>query len=128
MVSRISPIACRRQLQAFFTLLMMAFSAQASAPKEAIVCTKEPRTAWVGEQKIRKMFNEGQYAKVFFKISKGNCYEFYAIGKDNSTTEAYYDPVTMAEVRFNRITSDVRMASKSPTQAATTPSAKSTLP
>jgi hypothetical protein len=128
MMPTIFPAAYHRQLMVLSALLMAAFTAQASAPKEAIVCTKEPRTAWVGEQKIRKMFNEGQYAKVFFKISKGNCYEFYAIGKDNSTTEAYYHPVTMAEVRFNRVTSDVRMTSKAPTQAATTPAATSTLP
>ncbi len=124
MMPTISPIACRRQLIALSTLFMAAFTAHASAPKEAIVCTKEPRSAWVGEQKIRKLFNEGQYAKVFFKISKGNCYEFYAIGKDNSTTEAYYDPVTMAAVRFNRVTSDVRMESQTTTQPAAAPALK----
>lgn len=124
MMSTLSPVACHRQLLALLALLMVVFTAHASAPKEAMVCTNEPRTAWVGEQKIRAMFNEGQYAKVFFKISKGNCYEFYAIGKDNSTTEAYYEPVTMATVRFNRLTSDVRMESLTPTQPAATPAVK----
>jgi hypothetical protein len=124
MMSTLCPAAFLRPLLALSTLLMMAFPAYASAPKEAMVCTKEPRSAWVGEQKIRAMFNEGQYAKVFFKISKGNCYEFYAIGKDNSTTEAYYHPVTMAAVRFNRITSDVHMESQTPTQPAATPPVK----
>jgi hypothetical protein len=116
MMSTLSPVAYHRQLLALLALLMGVFTAHASAPKESITCTTAPQAYWVGEKKIRKMFNESQYAQVFFKVSKGNCYEFYAIGKDNSTTEAYYHPVTMAAVRLNRITSDVHMDSQTQTK------------
>lgn len=81
----------------------MMSNAYASPPKESIKCTDAPRTAWVGESKIRQAFDEGKYLKVIFKTSRGNCYEFYAIGKDGSIVEAYYDPVTMDLVRFNRV-------------------------
>jgi hypothetical protein len=76
--------------------------AQASGPVESLVCTSAPRTDWVGEKKIRQAFGESAYAKVFFKVTKGNCYEFYAIGKDGSVVEAYYDPVSMKPVRISR--------------------------
>jgi hypothetical protein len=76
--------------------------AQASGPVESLVCTSKPRTSWVGEKRIRQAFGESAYAKVFFKVTKGNCYEFYAIGKDGSVVEAYYDPVSMQPVRISR--------------------------
>lgn len=83
---------------------LMAQAAQASNPKDFLKCTTAARTTWVGEAKIRDVFEEKKYAKVFFKVSRGNCYEFYAIGKDNSIVEAYYDPVTAEPLRFNRVT------------------------
>jgi hypothetical protein len=77
--------------------------AWASAPKETIVCTHAAKSFWLGEKKIRKVFGEENFVQVFFKISKGNCYEFYAIGKDGSAVEAYYEPVTGERIRYNRI-------------------------
>ncbi|MGB4117815.1 MAG: PepSY domain-containing protein [Polaromonas sp.] len=81
---------------------LACISVYASGPVESLVCTSAPRQKWVGESKIREAFGESAYAKVFFKISKGNCYEFYAIGKDGSIVEAYYDPVSMRPVRISR--------------------------
>jgi hypothetical protein len=40
---------------------------------------------------------------VKFKISRGNCYEFYAIAQDGSVVEAYVDPVSGERVRYNRV-------------------------
>lgn len=95
-----------------FRLIFLAVSAsyllvpsvQASNPKDALKCTTAAKTTWVSEAKIREVFEEKKYTKVFFKVSRGNCYEFYAIGKDNSIVEAYYDPVTAEPLRFNRVT------------------------
>jgi hypothetical protein len=81
---------------------LAGISAYASGPIESRVCTSAPRQQWVGESKIREAFGESAYAKVFFKVSKGNCYEFYAIGKDGSVVEAYYDPISMRPVRISR--------------------------
>lgn len=83
--------------------LLAPLGADASSPAESVKCTQAPRTAWVSEARIRQHFGESQYVRVVFKTSKNNCYEFYAIGKDGSTVEAYYDPVSMALVRFSRV-------------------------
>jgi hypothetical protein len=84
-------------------VLLAPYGAYASSPAESVKCTHAPRAAWVSEARIREHFGESQYVRVVFKTSKNNCYEFYAIGKDGSTVEAYYDPVSMALVRFSRV-------------------------
>ncbi|OYT87976.1 MAG: hypothetical protein CFE43_21430 [Burkholderiales bacterium PBB3] len=83
--------------------LLAPAQALASSPAESVKCTNAPKTTWVGERRIRAHFDESQYVQVFFKVSKHKCYEFYAIGKDGSTVEAYYDPVSMKLVRYSRI-------------------------
>lgn len=87
----------------FFSLASQAY---ASPPKEFIQCTSAPKSTWVSEARIRQVFDESKYAKVFLKLSRGNCYEFYAIAKDNSIVEAYYDPVTSNLIRHTRIAPD----------------------
>ncbi|MBS1145362.1 MAG: PepSY protein [Proteobacteria bacterium] len=77
--------------------------AWASSPAEKLVCTKSPRSDWMPEAKIREIFGEKNYSLVKFKISRGNCYEFYAVGNDGSIVEAYYHPVSGAQLRFNRV-------------------------
>jgi hypothetical protein len=84
---------------------LLSFNTQASTPKEFLQCTTASKDTWVGEKKIRQVFDANTYAKVFVKISRGNCYEFYAIGHDSSVVEAYYDPVSTDLVRFTRISS-----------------------
>lgn len=86
-------------------VLLVPHGADASSPAESVKCTHAPRAAWVSEARIREHFGESQYVRVAFKTSKNNCYDFYAIGKDGSTVEAYYDPVSMALVRFSRVES-----------------------
>lgn len=75
----------------------------ASWPAEKLVCTNAPRSDWMPEAKIRAIFGDQQYALVKFMVSRGNCYEFYAIGKDGSVVEAYYHPVSGEQLRFNRV-------------------------
>jgi len=78
--------------------------AQASAPAEKIICTQAPRSAWLPEARIRAIFGEQNYTVVKLKVSRGNCYEFYAVHRDGSVVEAYYQPVTGEVVRYNRVT------------------------
>ena len=61
---------------------------------EESVCTVRPGAAWLGEEKIKAIFGVREYVKVEFKVSKTNCYEFYAIRKNGDVVEAYYHPVT----------------------------------
>lgn len=80
-------------------------AAEASSPAEKLVCTQAPRAEWMPEQKIREIFGDKEYALVKFKISRGNCYEFYAIHRDGSVVEAYHHPVSGAVMRQNRVSS-----------------------
>ena len=80
-----------------------AGAAQASSPKERVVCTTQAGQTWLGEKKIRAIFGVDDYMQVNFKVSKTNCYEFYAIRKNGDVVEAYYHPVTGELVKRNVI-------------------------
>jgi hypothetical protein len=84
-------------------LLCFTLSTYASTPVEAIICTQSPQNTWLGEKKIRQLFGEEKYVRVDFKVSRGNCYEFYAISKNGSIVEAYYEPILGELMRFNRV-------------------------
>ena len=86
--------------------LLLASVAQASEPDEVVQCTTASRNTWVSEATIRQKFGADPYIKVIFKVSRSNCYEFYAIAKDGSIVEAYYDPVSTALVRFSKVAPD----------------------
>jgi len=79
--------------------------AHASAPVEKLVCTQAPRSEWMPEAKIRQIFGDKDYQLAKFKVSSGNCYEFYAVHHDGSIVEAYYNPVSGEVMRYNRVTS-----------------------
>jgi hypothetical protein len=66
-------------------------------------CTSAAQNFWLSEAKLREVFGDRQYLLVQFKVSRGNCYEFYAIAKDGSIVEAYYDPASAKLLRFNRL-------------------------
>ena len=76
--------------------------AEASTPAEKIVCTQEPRSSWLPETKIREIFGEERFALAKLKVSRGNCYEFYAVEKNGAVVEAYYHPVSGEVARYNR--------------------------
>jgi hypothetical protein len=82
--------------------------AHASTPQEKIECTQAPRTQWMSEAQARKLFKADTYALVKFKISKGNCHEFYAVDHQGGVVEAYMHPVTGAQVRITRIPAPVQ--------------------
>ncbi|MDG5975984.1 hypothetical protein H010_12009 [Hydrogenophaga taeniospiralis CCUG 15921] len=77
--------------------------AMASTPTEKVVCTQLPRSQWMSEQQARAAFDAPRYLLVRFKISRGNCHEFYAVEKDGTVVEAYRHPVTGETVRLTRV-------------------------
>lgn len=87
--------------------------AHASTPQEKVVCTQAPRDQWMSEQQARKLFKATDYALVKFKVSKGNCHEFYAVDHQGGVTEAYMHPITGAQVRITRIPAPNPIASTS---------------
>jgi hypothetical protein len=104
--------------------LIAAGAVHASPPSEKLVCTTAPRSAWMPEAKIREAFGDKDYALVKFKVSRGNCYEFYAVHRDGSIVEAYYHPVSGDVMRFNRVSASVAAPayeSRSGMQAAAKP-------
>jgi hypothetical protein len=77
--------------------------ARASTPAEKIVCTTSAPGTWLPEQTVRDQFPTADFALVKFKVSKGGCYEVYAIGRDHSVVEAYYNPTTAQAMRITRV-------------------------
>lgn len=119
-----SPQSATRLRQASLALLagaatLLGTAAQASTPVEKIICTQAPRNTWMSEQQARAAFKAESYVLVRFKISKGNCHEFYAIGHDGGVTEAYIHPVTGATVRSTHIPASLTAPASSPTGPAT---------
>lgn len=89
-----------------FGLVWAAFGAstvQASNLGKPIACHVQPGQKWLGEEKIKAIFGTSEYLDVKFKISKMQCYEFYAIKKNGDVVEAYYHPVTGDLVKRNLI-------------------------
>ena len=83
--------------------LALAGVAQASTPVEKIICTQAPRNTWMSEQQARAAFKAESYVLVRFKISKGNCHEFYAVDAQGTVVESYLHPITGEVVRSTRV-------------------------
>ena len=114
-------------LLAFAGLLAACGSSavQASTPGERIVCAVLPGQAWMGEERIKAVFGASEYLRADLKVSKTNCYEFYAIKKNGDIVEAYYHPVTGELVRrnvlFHAQEADSAASPASPASVAGTP-------
>lgn len=96
--------SAQRFLVGFLFGVTASMVVQASSPAEKIVCTQQPRATWMPEEKIKEIFGEKNFALAKLKVSRGNCYEFYAVSHDGSIVEAYYQPVSGEVVRYNRVT------------------------
>lgn len=90
-------------LTGFVLLLAGTGFTYASSPSEKIICTQAPRSEWLSETRIKEIFDVKRFTMTKLKISRGNCYEFYAVHPDGSIVEAYYNPVSGKEVRYNRV-------------------------
>ena len=110
---------CRPALLALGTLLAACGTglAHASSPSEKISCVTLPGQAWLGEEKIKEIFGARDYLTVKFKVSRTNCYEFYAIRKNGDVVEAYYHPVTGEIVKRNEILRAPATAASAPLKA-----------
>ncbi|MEO8103241.1 MAG: PepSY domain-containing protein [Betaproteobacteria bacterium] len=90
---------------ACLTACLLAAPAFASELAAQVRCTDAPRETWLAEEQVRKLFGADRYAVVKFKISRTNCYEFYAVMHSGTIVEAYYHPVSGRLVKENRIDS-----------------------
>jgi hypothetical protein len=89
-------------------LLATALPAGASAPSERVSCTTEPRSRWISEAEVKRLFGVDKYVLVKFKVSRANCYEFYAVGREGGVVEAYYHPITGRLMKENRVGTEPR--------------------
>ena len=55
-----------------------------------------PKAQWMKEADFRKNLEAQGYQIKTFKVSKGQCYEFYGHDKTGKRVEIYFDPVTAA--------------------------------
>lgn len=75
------------------TLAALSLPFLAGAALASPACTKEPRTAWMSQDKMKTMIKDMGYQKIkTFKIT-GSCYEIYGYDKDNKKAEVYFNPV-----------------------------------
>ncbi len=82
---------------------LTAVPATASPAKEKFFCTNAPRSQWISEAQARERFKASDYVFVKYKISSGNCHEFYAVDAKGGVVESYLHPLTGETVRSNRI-------------------------
>lgn len=98
----VGPMA-RALASLLFGVLTAPALVQASSPTEKVVCTQAPPNTWLSEAQARQAFGADRYLLVRFKVSRGQCHEFYAIEPDGTVVEAYQHPVTGSMVRLTRI-------------------------
>ena len=83
--------------------LLAAAPAQASSATEKVVCTDAPRAQWISEAQARERFRAQDYVLVKYKVSSGNCHEFYAVDAQGTVVESYLHPITGETVRSTRM-------------------------
>ena len=83
--------------------VLAAVPAQASSTAEKVFCTDAPRAQWMSEAQARERFRAQDYVLVKFKISSGNCHEFYAVDAQGTVVESYLHPITGQTVRSTRV-------------------------
>ena len=83
------PLSTRLLPAVLFALSLGAGpSAWASTPQEKVFCTDAPRSQWLSEAKARDLFGASRYVLVKYKVSKGNCHEFYAVDAQGTVRES----------------------------------------
>ena len=75
---------------------LVPFAASASP-----ACTKEPKTAWLSEAKMKEKIATMGYREIKVFKTSGSCYEIYAIDKKGHKAEVYFNPVDGAVVQSN---------------------------
>lgn len=83
--------------------VLAAVPAYASSVAEKVFCTDAPNSQWMSEAQAREHFRAQDYVLVKFKISRGNCHEFYAVDAQGTVVESYLHPITGQTVRSTRV-------------------------
>jgi len=65
-------------------------------------CTKEPKTAWLSEAKMKEKIATMGYREIKVFKTSGTCYEIYAIDAKGHKVEVYFNPVDGAVVQSNQ--------------------------
>ena len=80
--------------------LSLVSMAAVAGPK----CTEEPKSKWLTEEQMTKLFTEKGYTDDVKKlhVSKGNCWEIYGHEKKTGKkVEIYFHPITGAIMEAN---------------------------
>ena len=94
---------CGRAVMAVLCCAAVVAPAQASSPAEKVFCTNVPREYWISEAQARERFRAQDYVLVKYKISRGNCLEFYAVDAQGTVVESYLHPISGETVRSTRV-------------------------
>jgi hypothetical protein len=83
-------------LAALSAISLLPIAAYASPP-----CTKEPKTAWLSEAKMKEKVATMGYREIKVFKTSGSCYEIYAIDSKGHKAEVYFNPVDGSVVQSN---------------------------
>lgn len=81
----------------FLSVLLLTSTHTNAGP----LCTDEPKEAWMSQKEMKKMINDAGYRIKLFKVTSGNCYEFYGWDKEGRKVEIYHNPITGEPVKTN---------------------------
>jgi len=83
-------------LLALAAVTLLPIAAYASPP-----CTKEPKTVWLSETKMKEKIATMGYREIKVFKTSGSCYEIYAIDAKGHKAEVYFNPVDGSVVQSN---------------------------
>lgn len=87
----------RRAIAIWLAAAMLVPIAVEASP----ACTKEPKSAWLTESKMKEKIATMGYRDIrVFKVS-GSCYEIYAVDAHGAKAEVYFNPVDGSIVQSN---------------------------
>jgi len=86
----------KSMLAALLAMSLLPIAAFASPP-----CTKEPKTAWLSQTKMKEKIATMGYREIKVFKTSGSCYEIYAIDAKGHKAEVYFNPVDGSVVQSN---------------------------
>jgi len=86
----------KSMLATLLAMSLLPIAAFASPP-----CTKEPKTAWLSQTKMKEKIATMGYREIKVFKTSGSCYEIYAIDAKGHKAEVYFNPVDGSVVQSN---------------------------
>ncbi len=72
---------------------MAAFANMAAAGNDDLKCTDAAQSAWMSQDATKDLLKQQGYQEVRkIAVTKGNCYEVYAVDAQGDKVEVYLDP------------------------------------